>query len=267
MDSFCRWVASHHKPVRTVLSVLLGLGIATLILRFDFPYLLAFLLIIPCSVLLVTALVSCGGRFLNRALRIMMDQCDPYPFLHELQTQLSYGYAPGYELTLRLNLATALYNTGSAQVALNVMKLIPIEKTGRATSLIKAMYYNNLTTFSSQMGDNAGAEDAYEKFLELANGMAKKALEKHYPQLMPLAEAGHLYRMGEYAAALEKCRSVPLNTAYDRVSNACFRARCAIALEDQDTARRELNYVIAHGNKLAMVQDAWAMLKKLDLED
>lgn len=267
MDSFCRWVASHHKPVRTVLSVLLGLGIATLILRFDFPYLLAFLLIYPCSVLLVTALVSCGGRFQNRALRIMMDQCDPYPFLHELQTQLSYGYAPGYEMMLRLNLATALYNTGSAQVALNVMKLIPIEKKGRTNRLMKAMYYNNLTTFSSQMGDTAGAEDAYEKFLELANGKAKKALEKHYPQLMPLAEADHLYRIGEVRTALAKARTATEKTVMDRVTHAWFRAKCAIALEDYDTARRELNYVIAHGNKLAMVQDSWAMLKKLDLED
>lgn len=264
MDSVCRWIASHYKSVRTILSMLLGGGLGMLILCFDLPIWLVFLLIYPCSVLLLTALTACGGRFQNRALKIMTEQCDPYPYLQELQTQLSYGYPSGIEIILRLNLATALHNTGSTQVGVNVMKLIPIEKKGRARSVTKAMYYNNLATFLSKTGDAAGAEEAYRKFRELSDGKAKKVLEKHYPHLTPLAEAGYLYTIGEYAAALEKCRGIPLKSAYDRVSIASFRAKCCIALDDPDSARRELNYVIANGNRLALVNDAWEMLKKLD---
>ena len=264
MDSVCRWIARHHKLTRTILSLLLGLCIAMVHLCLDVPFLLAILLIYPCSILLVTALTACGGRFQNRALKIMTEQCDPYPYLQELQTQLSYDYPPGIEIIVRLNLATALHNTGSTQVGVNVMKLIPIEEKGRARSVTKAMYYNNLATFLSHSGDAAGAEEAYRKFLELADGKAKKVLQKRYPHLRTLAEAGHLYATGEYAAALEKCRGIPPKSAYDRVSIASFRAKCCIALDDPDSARRELNYVIANGNRLALVNDAWEMLKKLD---
>ena len=263
MDSFCRWVASHHKFARTALGALLGALIAMLILVFDLPYVLAFVLILVCSYLVLVVLYACGGRFQKRAAAQMTGQCDPYPFLHELQTQLSYGYTPGYDASLRLNLATALHNTGATAVALDVMKRIPIEKKGMARALTKALYYNNLAAFLGETGDASGAEAAYRKFRELADGKAKKVLMKYYPHLSPMAEAGQLFRQEQYAAALEKCRGVPWTTLYDQVEKALFRARCSIGLGDHDSAREALRFVIENGNKLAAVDKARELLDSL----
>lgn len=263
MDSFCRWVAGHVKAARTVLSVLLGALIAMFILFFDLPYPLAFVLVLVFSYLIVAWLSTCGGRFQKRALVQMTQQCDPYPFLHELQTQLSYGYTPGYEASMRLNLATALHNTGATGVALDVMKQIPIEKKGLARAITKALYYNNLATYLGELGDAAGAEEAYRKFRAVADGKAKKVLAKYYPHLTTMAEAGQMFRRGEFAAALENCRSVPLKSPYDRVENALFRARCSIGLGDLDAAREDLCFVIENGNKLAAVDKARELLDSL----
>ena len=49
MDNFCCWVARHIKAARSVASVCLGAVIAMLILIFDLPYPLAFVLILVCS--------------------------------------------------------------------------------------------------------------------------------------------------------------------------------------------------------------------------
>lgn len=263
MDTFCRWVARHIKAVRSVASVFLGAVIAMLILIFDLPYPLAFVLILVCSYVMLTVLYACGGRFQKRALAYMMEQCDPYPFLRELQTQLSYGYTPGYEAIMRLNLATALHNTGATGVALDVIKHIPIEKKGLARAITKALYYNNLATFLGETGDADGADAAYRKFRALADGKAMKVLSKYYPHLSTMAEAGQLFRHRDYGAALEKCRSVPLKTPYDQVENALFRARCSIGLGDHAAAREDLRIVIENGNKLAAVDKARELLKEL----
>lgn len=264
MDQFYRFVAAHRRGVTAVVMVLLCALVFVLELYFDpslgVLYLLTFLFGFP----LIFGVTLCSVKLQNRALKVMVDSCDPYPYLEEMQTRLSYRNSPLQDILLRIDLAMALYNTGSTQVALNVMRNIPIDSKKAANPVIQAIYYNNLAALLAQTGDYAGAEEAWSKFAVLVKGKAKKAFDRHYPFIVILSEADHLYRTGEYAAALEKARLSTPKTAMERVEAAHFRAKCAIALEDHDTARRELNYVIANGNKLAVVSDAWEMLKKLD---
>ena len=263
MDSISRWIAKHQQIVYFTTCGVLGVLLAMMKTRFGLPFFPTILPVIAIVYIVALSIVSCGVRFQEHARKIMVEQCDPYPFLKEVQTQLSYSNFPFYEILLRINLANALYNTGATQAALDVMNRIPVEKKRSLKPHVKAMYYNNLASYLQDLGNISAAEDAYRKYAELADGKARKALMKHYPNLPPMAEAGHLYRMGEYAAAMEKCRAVVPATAYIRVSLAMLNARCAADLGDTEAARRELQFVLDNGNRLAVVDRAKALLETL----
>ena len=267
MEKAYRFVCAHRRGISSLGGLLIGCVLAALGLFFDAPFLPLVLLAFVLVTILSVGIGQCSSRLLVSASKMLLDRCDPYPYQEELRTQLSYGYGLQLDTLLRVDFAMTLHHTGAHETAMNVMKNIPIDKKKAAQPVIQAIYYNNLAAFLTHAGDYAGAEPAWERFRELADGKARAPMTRHYAATRILAEAHHLYRIGEVRTALEKARTATEKTAMDRVTHAWFRAKCAIALEDQDTARRELNYVIAHGNKLAMVQDAWAMLKKLDLED
>lgn len=264
MDSFCRWVAKHQKTVYYGLALLLGVLIAVLMLYFDLPALLGFALGITGVHAIAFSVAFCCGRFQEQTRKIMTEQCDPYPFLNELRTQLSYDNLPFHNAALRINFAAALHNTGSTQAALDVMRQIPLAQKKSASPALKAIYCNNLATYLQVLEDSPAAEDAYRQFRALAaEKKADKYLKKYSPSLVPMAEVEQLYRQGEYTAALERSRAIPVNSAYDRVHNTFLQARCSIALGDPDTARQALRFVIDHGNRLAVVDRAKALLDTL----
>lgn len=267
MEKFYRFMTAHRRQVVFVLELLVIAVMVVIIHRFDPPFLATILLTVLFVVPMIVGVAMCSVKLQDRATKIMVDRCDPYPFLQEMQIQLSYRNLPLQDTMLRINLAMALYNTGSTRVALNVMRNIPIDKKGSSNPALQGIYYNNLAAFLNHTGDHDGAEEAWAKFSELANGRMKKVFDKHYPIMVIMADADHLYRTGEYSAALEKARMAAPKTAMDRVECAYFRAKCAVAMGDTDTARRELNDVIAHGNKLALVDTARELLRSLDCED
>lgn len=263
MDKVFRFACAHRKGVSRVAGAVIGLGISIPVLVFDWPFpvmlFLAFALILVYSV----AMGQCSTRLLKPAADVLLERCDPYPYQEELRTHLGYWNGLQLDILLRVDFAMTLHHTGATETALNVMKNIPMNNKG-ANPVIQAIYYNNLAAFLTHTGDCAGAEAAWEQFRKLAWGKAKKAMEKHYAATLVLAEAQHLYRIGEVPAALDKAAAAPEKTAMDRVCHAWFRAQCYSMLDNHDEARRELNYVIANGNKLSLVNDAWEMMKKLD---
>ena len=98
---------------------------------------------------------------------------------------------------------------------------------------------------------------------EIAVGKVRRAFMKKYPEIFEMSEAEHLYRMGDYAAALEKARRIRHKSASAKVGGALFCARCAIALGDRNAARQDLNYVIENGNRLSEVDKAWKLLMNM----
>ena len=263
MDTVLRWMVRHQRAFRVLLALIYGLVLGALRIQMDVPLALMIVLIIFGSVVLVLASSHPLIYFHKRALKIMTDECDPRPFLAEMQTMVSYGLSQPLDTVMRMDLATALHNSGSAQAALDVMAHISVEGNKKLNPIYKALYYNNLAFFRMEADDFAGAEEAYRRFRELARGGILKALTKSSDETVAMTEAEHLYRLGDYAAALENARQIRHKTASGKVDGALFRARCALALGDQTMARTELNYVIEHGNYLAAVDKARELLKDL----
>ena len=263
MDTVLRWMVRHQKAVRLMLAVLYGAGLGALRICWDLPLGLMIALVVLGSATLILASTYPMICLQKRALKIMTDECDPRPFLAEMQTMVSYGLSQPLDTVMRMDLATALHNSGSAQAALDVMAHISVEGNRKLNPIYKALYYNNLAFFRMEAGDFEDAEEAYRRFRELAVGGVLKALTKSSDETVAMTEAEHLYRLGDYAAALESARQIRHKTASGKVDGALFRARCAMALGDQTMARTELNYVIEHGNYLAAVDKARDLLKNL----
>ena len=262
MDPFFRWMARNQKVMRICLAWILGTCLGILRLKTQMSWILLIPLLLWGVILLSTFVNYCYLRFQKRTMQIFYEQCDPYPFLDEIRTQFSYKLPPLHDTSLRINLAMALHNTGETQTAIDVMKNIQVDNKKAINSFSKVIYYNNLSVFYMETGDFAASEEAYRQFLELFTKLHRKAFEKQCNDMIVSAEAEHLYRVGQYAEALEMVKSAQLTTAHARVDGALFRAKCCIALGDQNTARQELNYVIDNGNKLAAVDKAWKMLKE-----
>ena len=246
-----------------MLAVLYGAGLGALRICWDLPLGLMIALVVLGSATLILVSNYPMIYFHNRALKFMTDECDPRPFLAEMQTMVSYRLSQPLDTVMRMDLATALHYSGSAQAALDVMAHISVEGNKKLNPIYKALYYNNLAFFRMEAGDFEGAEEAYRRFRELAVGGVLKALTKSSDETVAMTEAEHLYRMGDYAAALENARQIRHKTASGKVDGALFRARCALALGDQTMARTELNYVIEHGNYLAAVDKTRELLKNL----
>lgn len=263
MDIFFRWIEKHHKFVRACLALILGVGLGILRIKTDMSWILLIGLLLWGSILVSVVSTYPLMRFQRRALKILTEQCDPFPLLKEMQDQVSHGYAQPLDTVLRIDLAVALFNCGSEQTALDVMRLIPVETTKKLSPIHKALYYYNLAFFRMETGDFEGSEEAYRRFGEIAVGKVRKAFMKKYPEIFEMSEAEHLYRMGDYAAALEKARRIRHKSASAKVGGALFCARCAIALGDRNAARQDLNFVIENGNRLSEVDKAWKLLMNM----
>ena len=263
MDPFFRWIARHHNVMRQFLALILGTLLGILRLKTQMSWLLLIPLLL-WGVVLISMLVNYSYlRFQKRTMQIFYEQCDPYPFLEEIRAQFSYKLPRIHDTSLRINLAMALHNTGETQTAIDVMKNIQVDNKKAINSLSKVICYNNLSVFYMETGEFAASEEAYRQFRELLSKLHRKAFEKHCNDMIVSAEAEHLYRVGQYADALEMVKSAQLTTAHARVDGALFRGKCCIALGDQNTARQELNYVIDNGKMLAAVDRAWELLRNM----
>ena len=266
MEVFYRWVASHHDGVYRSLY----LSILVLIVALAKYMEISIFFLIPPAImalwLLERGIFQCSAQLLKKPYQIMMEQCDPFPFLREMQRQITYPVPDWSNTITRINLSVALRHAGSWQDALDVLKAIPIEAPRAAVLSIKGLYYSNLADVLQLLQEDTGAEEARQRFFALAAADGRSTVAREFPDLIPLNEAEQLYRRGEYRAALFKAGTVQPKNSLERVESAFFRGKCAAAMGDRDTAQRELNYVLQHGNKLAVIGLARALLAQKECD-
>lgn len=260
MEKLTRWIARNRTLSLTCFAVLLGvvLGILTACIGLSKGAMVAmsFALAVP-MVILVN---YCSAGFLNKALKILHEQCDPYPFLGETREQLTYRNRPQMELVLKINHAMALRYAGEYQRSWEILHNIHIDKSAAISPSMKAVYYNNLTDILTCLGRYDEAEIWYRKTVQIINDLPKRSGAKLY-NVRDGAIAEHFYRIGEYQTALERHRALERKNTISMVEGALFRAKCHIALAENEAAREDLEYVMKYGNKLHCVAEAREMLE------
>ena len=204
------------------------------------------------------------AKLLEDPLRIMDQECDPHPFLEECTRQLERSKPSPQQQLAQINRATALRMLGENFQVLEILENLNIARFPSTTPFIKYVYYNNLVDVLFELDRDVEAHIWHKKAMQLYQDLPVPQAEKFYGQSMNLTKALALYHQGEFEDALKIVTWMKCETPRHLMDAALLAARCHIALEEPEKAREKLQYVVDHGNKLHIVQEAKEIIEKLD---
>lgn len=222
--------------------------------------------------LLDLALLFLGSRFINVApgkllqdpLAILDSQCDPYPFLAEAERQMARRDLSPQRQVTELQYATALRMVGQNQKCAEILENINIDRYVGVTPQMKFMYYNNLSDVLFTLNRTLEAQIWHKKAKRIYEDMPEGKAKQSLTHVVQISEADDLYYRRDYDLALRKVAWINCQSQRCLMDAALLAAKCHIALEEPEKAREKLNYVVQHGNKLHIVQEAKELLETLN---
>lgn len=263
MKSFYRWIWEHSGLSR--IAVLMGLTAFT-VWAASFPY-VPFLSVYLADIviwLIVTRIIaSAPAKLLQEPLDIMNQQCDPHPFLEETTRQLSRRFHGPQQQLNEINHATALRMVGENHKVAEILESINIDRFPGTTPYIKFVYYNNLSDVLFALDRAAEGLIWHKKALMIFRDLPENKIKQQYTPTCELSQAEGLYHQKEYTLALQKAAWIKCETTRTLLDAALLAAKCHIKLEEPEKAREKLQYVISHGNRLHIVQEATVLLETL----
>lgn len=263
MKTIQRWIADHPGPSKLIaaigITVFCFIVLDPNIFSFGVRYLLIFLMLFSCY----TFIGTMPDKLMHEPLEKLEQQCDPYPFLEEMERQMKRVKDNFQGQLSKINYAMALVQTGQHQEALNILQSINIDQHPTASPFAKFIYYNNLCDIMTRMERFEEANTWYEKARTTYEALPDNKLKQKMDRTVQMNEIEYLYRDGDYAAALRKLSRIPCNTKRSLMEAALLAARCNIGLEEYDKAKEKLQYVIDNGNKLHCAIAAKELLEKL----
>lgn len=197
------------------------------------------------------------------AIKALDEACDPYPLLDETTVQLTYVKNKQDRATLTLNHTAALIELGQAGKARALLATVchadlpPLPTAWLAYNVNMAMAELQAT------GDFARAQVFYEQGCPLPERVKNPKQQAIMTDSLRLLYAELLLAQGEAGAALPVVNAIADTGPRMQVSKAWAYARIALATGDTETARQNLAYVLAHGNRLYVVQHARALMETL----
>ena len=264
MKSYDRWVDKHRSLAFILIATALC-TVYTCLLSLLNAHFVVILLIDALLIFSVRIHVSdfCKAKLVLYAAKDLTEHCDPDPFKQELENQLASCKNDQREQLLRIDLCVALVTMGEYQLVLNTLNGINIDKFPGTLPFQKCIYYNNLADVCTKTNRFESADAWYQKAAQIYADLKNKKQRKAIFFTMETARAFDLYRKNEYSMALDVIQSLKCENLLQKVENSFFRAQCHIALNQTDSAREALCFVIANGNKTCFVKEAEALLQQL----
>ena len=266
MKRINRWIAKHAWFVYLLLSITICFGIFSFV--YDFlGFVIGCLWVFACSLIIVRFVFSRRNVLMKEPLAVLLNQCDPYPWLEEVQRQRNY---PGnYNLKFQRCVyeAMALRETGEYEQAYDLLR--PLQKTAlsKAHPTSQTMYCAEIYYLASKLGKMSELEDWHTKVVD---AYEKLELISHRKQLA-LSMAAHMVRYymvrQEYDAFIQELEAIPVRTLREQVVYAMNMACYYVAVDELENAKKELDFVIANGNKLYIVTEAKVLLEKINAEE
>lgn len=266
MSKIVRWVTRHYTLVNRMLTLLwVGLAVAG-VLIWNWHMLLALLVYLAGTVVSSLLLFNCGERLRREPIAIANQQCDPYPLLVEMRTQLGYSLPPMQMLMTEINYALALGHTGAYEEAYQRLNSINIDHP-RISLSVRLVYYSNRADLCFMMGKYEETirchENAVQSFQNMKPGKAKEKLrhvvESNYGMYHFCKEA--------YDEALRAMEGVQPEHLSSRISNALTSARILLAMGEKEKAREQLQFVVDNGNQMYHVTEARNLLAEMNMEE
>ena len=213
-----------------------------------------------CMIALCIAIIvlSAQSRLINRAVKKLHNECDPYPLLKETEEQLTYNNSPALRHVLLIDKAAALREIGSLDEAEAVLLELETEISG-SESIIQAnaiVYFYNLSELYTEKRDYTTASKYYAIMMDKYSRLSSEAVKKTLAHALNGAMILECYRCKDYKQALTLAASAPRKNRKSTVCTAFISAKCCIELGDIQMARYYLSYVISNGGKLCYVDQA-----------
>lgn len=251
-----RFLCKHYNVVRIVLSVVYT-AVAFAVLLFDAG---AGMLLGWSAVYVLVMIVVVGlapNRLLAPSIKIRDEQCDPYPLLREAETLLTYRLPKKLRGVVLMDYCAALQDAGDVHRAYDILHTVNVEKINMPP-LVRFVYYNNLASVCTIMELTAQANDCFaiQRQLYATFSSGQQAQMK---DVMAAAAALERYRNRDPREAMRLLSLLTPRTRYAGVENAMVYALCALAVGETASAKENFEYVIAYGNRLAIVEKAKAL--------
>ncbi|MGN0488811.1 MAG: hypothetical protein ACI4HO_06080 [Ruminococcus sp.] len=215
-------------------------------------------IIMLCVLLLFIGMASYVNRPMIKATKAFNDECDPYPLLKVTEEYLTFA-KPNLNITnLVLNRSATLSGIDRDEEALQILLDYNIEIKKNISLTEKLYYYNNLSALYLSLGDLDNGIKYMELTKQIISSMKKVKLNN-----IPCLEAECCLLTKNYQGALNCLNSQLISCKRQSVSMAFLAAKALIGLNNIEEAKKQLNYVIANGNKLAVVKMAEKLLSEI----
>ena len=263
MQKFQCWAAEHKSVAFVLLSCFLCVVYTGVLFFFHAPWWL--IMIVDLFMILATYCYvdNCTLKLLQRNYAILREQCDPYPYLHQVEAVIAKTKSEARVQILTIDLAVALVYMGDYRKVYDILKSINIDKFASTFPIQKVCYYNNLADVCMKLEDFEEAELWYKKSVQLYADIKNSKLKAGFAGTMKSGEISVLYCKKDYDGALELLRSRKPECLLIEVEDALLCARIYIAQGKTELAKQKLQYVIANGNRTCLVSEAQDLMKIL----
>ena len=215
--------------------------------------------------LLLSSLALLSGypkKLSIKKINLLNEKCDPYPFINEMEDQLSYNRSKTNEQYLLTMYCYGLLSIGDFKKVKEILESINIDKYNGILQITKVLYYMNLASAYLGLDDIEKAEIWQNKSKQINNDVSK--FQKRYNlELSNLNEIEITIRKKDYDKAINLIEQSSYINLKSVVRAALLLAGIYIAQERIEEAKVKLEFVIKSGNKLFDVQKAEQFLKEI----
>ena len=210
-------------------------------------------------------LTSRPFAFVERATKILREQCDPYPMAQACEEMCTLVRNPALRQIILINLAVARSEMGQYEACVQIMQ----DSGGEAMLALqqpssRAIYYNNIASFYIELGRLEEAAAALQKAMDLWDMIKISKQREGIGRAIHATKAELAVAREDYSAAISLVSRLPEDHARALVNKAFLRAKIHLALGEQEAARLALQYVVANANRLHCRVEAEEMLATLN---
>lgn len=263
MNSVYRWISEHSGLCRILLFLLL-MAFTVYAASFEYvSFLSIYLIDLAIWFILGRFIAIAPAKLLREPEQYYQQHCDPHPMKEELERQLSRKFDGSQRQAMEIDYAVALRAIGDYRQAAEILENVNIDKFPGTNPYLKYVYYHNLCDILYVLGRTGEAQVWHRKSCQIYRDLPEsKAKQQLTPTHELMAAEIHHYE-GRHEDALRKVSLIRLIHPKMVLDGAMLAAKCHIALGEPEKAAEKLNYIITHGNKLYMVEEAKALLDTL----
>ena len=263
MNGFTRWMMCHPHLAKWLLGFPSILIVTTAVHITFYSWALTVVVALLFTFVIFALIDGCYLNAANKATKLLNDTCDYEPLLAVTEEIVRFAKPSPNKQVMQMNYALCYILKGDAATAKQIMSNINIDKFAGALYSHKLIYYNNFAEIEDLLGNREAADLYFDKLYRMYRDLKPGKQKDAFAGTINSAVAAHLYRKGDYAAALEIMDEVKSGHICSSVQNAYLNARILISLGENAQAREALKFTIANGGKLYVVNEAKKMLAEI----